>query len=51
VVGGGYDLRGAEYFQPSFFDAFECLRAGDLMDEMLVDIQYDGPPSMVRTTC
>ena len=40
VIGGGDDLFGAEYFQAAFLKPFECLRAGDFMNKMFIDIQY-----------
>jgi hypothetical protein len=43
MVRGGYDLFRPEHFQSTFFEAFEGLRAGDLVDEMPVDIEDGGP--------
>jgi hypothetical protein len=42
MVGGGYDALGAEERESSVLEAFEGLGAGNLVDEMFVDIQYGG---------
>jgi hypothetical protein len=42
VICGSDDLCRAEQLHPAFFEAFEGLRAGDLMDKMFIDVEYGG---------
>jgi hypothetical protein len=40
VIGSGNDLFGAEDFEAPVLNAFEGLGAGDLVDEMFVNVKY-----------
>ena len=42
MIGRGDDLLGPEHFDPALFESLECLGAGDLVDEMSVDIEHRG---------
>jgi hypothetical protein len=42
VVCCGNDLSGTEDFEAPVVDAFEGLGAGDLVDEVFVDVEYGG---------